>query len=280
MNNIFVGNLSFEATKEDIQKLFEPFGVVANAVIVERKKGKSRGYGFVEMPNEEERTKAIEDLHGKEFMGRELSVSVLVPKIKPVKHRKLKSGVRKWNNQIGPKPPVDNEGGSKPWVKSERSFTPADSSRQEKKPYRREDRESKPWVKREGAPRSTGSARREEKPYRRDDRESKSWTKKEGSFRPSGNPQNAGRPYRKDDRGSKPFHKEEPEGKPYLREGHRSKPWEQMKSASKPPYKKFDDPSKPRGKSEGAFKSSSKPVGGLKPFNKTGPSSKSWPKKG
>ena len=55
MNNIFVGNLSFKSTKEDVTKLFEAFGTVANVTIMERKKGKSRGYCFVDMPNEEEK---------------------------------------------------------------------------------------------------------------------------------------------------------------------------------------------------------------------------------
>jgi len=82
MNNIFVGNLSFKATKEDVVKLFDPFGTVANVVVVEKKKGKSRGFGFVDMPNEEERSAAIAALQGKEFMWRVLSVSPVIPKVK------------------------------------------------------------------------------------------------------------------------------------------------------------------------------------------------------
>jgi len=82
MNNIFVGNLSFKATKEDVVKLFEPFGMVANVVIMEGKKGASRGYGFVNMPNEEEKSAAIAALAGKEFMWRVLSVSPVAPKVK------------------------------------------------------------------------------------------------------------------------------------------------------------------------------------------------------
>ena len=82
MNNIFVGNLSFKATKEDLIKLFEPFGGVANVTILEGKKGRSRGYGFVDMPNEEEKNAAIAALEGKEFMWRPLSVSPVMPKVK------------------------------------------------------------------------------------------------------------------------------------------------------------------------------------------------------
>ena len=82
MNNIFVGNLSYKSTKEDVQKLFEPFGTVANVAIIEGKKSRSRGYGFVDMPNEDERNKAIAALNGKEFMWWELSVEAVAPKVK------------------------------------------------------------------------------------------------------------------------------------------------------------------------------------------------------
>src|SRR5471030_754494 len=94
MNNIFVGNLSFEASKEDLVKLFEPFGTVASAVIMERKKGKSRGYGFVDMPNEEEKNAAIAALQGKEFMWRILSVGPVIPKVKSEEKSDLESKPR------------------------------------------------------------------------------------------------------------------------------------------------------------------------------------------
>ena len=118
MNNIFVGNLSFQATKEDLVKLFEPFGSVANAVIMERKKGKSRGYGFVDMPNEEEKNAAIAALQGKEFMWRVLSVSVVIPKIKgepKPKEFKPKPPKKEWK----PKEVQAAPRKSKAWVKSQ-----------------------------------------------------------------------------------------------------------------------------------------------------------------
>ena len=111
MNNIFVGNLSFQATKEDLVKLFEPFGAVANAVIMERKKGKSRGYGFVDMPNEEEKNAAITALAGKEFMWRVLSVSPVIPKVKGELSKKFKPAKKEW------KPP---EAGSRPFRQDDR----------------------------------------------------------------------------------------------------------------------------------------------------------------
>jgi len=79
--NIFVGNLSFSAKEEDVYKAFAGFGAVANVVIVMEKKGKkSRGFGFVEMPNEQEALSAIAALHGKEILGRPVNVMVSLPK--------------------------------------------------------------------------------------------------------------------------------------------------------------------------------------------------------
>ena len=81
--NIFVGNLSFDATEADMRKLFEGFGNVASVAIVmrkERKGSKSRGFGFVDMPDEEQVQAAIAALDGQEFMGRPLDVSLAHPK--------------------------------------------------------------------------------------------------------------------------------------------------------------------------------------------------------
>jgi len=81
--NIFVGNLLFDATEADIKKLFEGFGDVLSVVIVmekEKKNPKSRGFGFVDMPDEQQAQAAITALNGKEFMGRVLKVDPTRPK--------------------------------------------------------------------------------------------------------------------------------------------------------------------------------------------------------
>src|SRR5208282_585160 len=84
--NIFVGNLSFLATEEDVKKIFEAFGIVAS-VSIKKKSGKnSRGFGFVGMPDDLQAQAAIAGLQDKEFMGRPLSVSEERPK--PVKPKK------------------------------------------------------------------------------------------------------------------------------------------------------------------------------------------------
>ena len=87
--NIFVGNLSFSATENDIKGVFEAFGVVS-VVKIKKKSGKnSRGFGFVSMPDELQAQAAIAGLQNKEFMGRIMSVSVQRPAVvKPKKDYK------------------------------------------------------------------------------------------------------------------------------------------------------------------------------------------------
>ena len=75
--NIFVGDLAFEAIESDLKRLFEGFGRVNSVTIIKEKNGiKSRGYGFVDMPDDEEGLGAINGLTGKDFMGRVLNVSL------------------------------------------------------------------------------------------------------------------------------------------------------------------------------------------------------------
>lgn len=73
--NIFVAKLDYSITSEELQELFEGYGTVKSAkVIFDRDSGRSRGFGFVEMPEEEEALAAIEDLNGAEIEGREIAV--------------------------------------------------------------------------------------------------------------------------------------------------------------------------------------------------------------
>jgi RNA recognition motif-containing protein len=79
--NIYVGNLSHDASDSDLQKAFEAFGQVASVNIIKDKfSGQSRGFGFVDMPSKDEAQAAITGMSGKEFMGRELSVNEARPR--------------------------------------------------------------------------------------------------------------------------------------------------------------------------------------------------------
>jgi RNA recognition motif-containing protein len=78
---LYVGNLSFNTSNQDLSELFAQMGTVETATVVEdRDTGRSRGFGFVEMASREEGEKAIEELNGKEFAGRELKVNEAKPR--------------------------------------------------------------------------------------------------------------------------------------------------------------------------------------------------------
>lgn len=75
--NMYVSNLSFHTKDDELRKLFEVFGAVSSAkVINDRETGRSRGFGFVEMESTEEGNAAIKGLNNKEIEGRAMSVSI------------------------------------------------------------------------------------------------------------------------------------------------------------------------------------------------------------
>jgi RNA recognition motif-containing protein len=79
--NIYVGNLAFTTTDDDLRQLFEPYGVVDEIrVITDRDTGRSKGFGFVEMPDSTTAKTAIAGLQGKELAGRTLTVNEAKPR--------------------------------------------------------------------------------------------------------------------------------------------------------------------------------------------------------
>ena len=79
--NIYVGNLNYSTTEDSVRALFEPHGEVASAnIITFRDTGRSRGFGFVEMPNQQEAQTAITALGGTELDGNALTVNEARPK--------------------------------------------------------------------------------------------------------------------------------------------------------------------------------------------------------
>ena len=78
---LYVGNLSREATDDDLKQAFEPFGQVTSATVIkERFSGESKGFGFVEMPTKAEAESAIAGLNGKEMRGRSIKVNESQPR--------------------------------------------------------------------------------------------------------------------------------------------------------------------------------------------------------
>jgi RNA recognition motif-containing protein len=82
--NIFVAKLNFKTRKEDLEKAFSQFGQVSSAkIVIDRETGRSKGFGFVEMPNDEEAQQAIDALNEKELDGRIIVVKPANPKPAP-----------------------------------------------------------------------------------------------------------------------------------------------------------------------------------------------------
>ena len=81
MKNIFVGNLSFSSGEDAVRGLFETYGTVDRvSIITDRETGRSRGFAFVEMSNDEEAERAINSLNGAEIGGRRINVNEARPR--------------------------------------------------------------------------------------------------------------------------------------------------------------------------------------------------------
>ncbi|MCX5704492.1 MAG: RNA-binding protein [Candidatus Omnitrophica bacterium] len=268
--NIFVGNLMFDANEGDIKKLFEGFGNVVSVVIVmskDKKMPKSRGFGFVQMPDEQQALAAIEALNGKEFMGRALNVNPGRSKIEILRESELK---KKKKPRFGAKagerfqkqrerkkawfsPVFDKYSGSKAPRSNGRAGTPPSAVDKRDRPSGRPGTSYRAGTRSYDSRRGSDGVQEKTKPWRKPDGEAKPWKKTEGGFKP----------WRKSEGGTKPWKKVEGEanstgiGLPRpIKEG--PKPWRKPAGGAKPWKKSSDRPQKPR------FKGRSK-AGGYKP---------------
>lgn len=79
--NIYISNLNYSTKSESLKALFEEYGEVSSAnIITDKETRRSRGFGFVEMPNDADGQKAIDELNGTTFEGKEINVNVARPK--------------------------------------------------------------------------------------------------------------------------------------------------------------------------------------------------------
>ncbi len=79
--NVYVGNLSYDLSEEDLKSAFEEYGEVTSAKIIsDRYSGRSKGFGFIEMSSDDEAKAAIEGLSGKELAGRAIVVNEARPR--------------------------------------------------------------------------------------------------------------------------------------------------------------------------------------------------------
>ena len=87
--DIYVGNLDYNTTDADLEQLFSNYGSVTSArVIIDKLSGRSKGFGFVEMPDQDEAETAISEINGTEFMGRTLRVNESQPKPRTTSNRR------------------------------------------------------------------------------------------------------------------------------------------------------------------------------------------------
>ncbi|HEY9693331.1 MAG TPA: RNA-binding protein [Oculatellaceae cyanobacterium] len=93
--SVYVGNLSFDVTQDDLSQAFAEYGTVKSVQLpTDRETGRMRGFGFVEMSNDAEETAAIDALDGAEWMGRDLKVN----KAKPRTERSSSGGGGGWGD--------------------------------------------------------------------------------------------------------------------------------------------------------------------------------------
>lgn len=88
MSKLYVGNLLYETTEDDLKEYFGQMGTVTSATIIRFRDGKSKGFGFIEMESDEAAQKAIAELNGKDFKGR----NIVVAEARPPKPREERGG--------------------------------------------------------------------------------------------------------------------------------------------------------------------------------------------
>jgi len=254
--NIFVGNLLFAATEGDLKKLFAGFGNVASVAIVMEKKGiKSRGFGFVQMPDEEQALAAIAALNDKEFMGRPLNVSPARPKpaVDPDKGK-----AKKIYSQIevrGQEYPKE-EGGQKAWYKpafNKKRGGYKTGRRSQSFMKRRaasgilEEARPKPWQKKRGEDTPWKKTDGESRPWRKSTGEPKPWQKSRGEDASCKKTDGESRPWRKSTGEPKPFERKEGEFKPWRKKVVESKPWRKSGKRPRPRQSQIESRRKPGG---------------------------------
>ena len=89
MKKIYIGNLSYSVTQEELEKVFSEYGSVSSSVVISDKfTGRSKGFGFIEMENSDEAEKAIQELDGKSIQGRNIRVNEAQPRKDQAKNKR------------------------------------------------------------------------------------------------------------------------------------------------------------------------------------------------
>jgi RNA recognition motif-containing protein len=153
--NIFVGNLPFLATENEVKSVFEAFGTVSSVSIKKKSGQNSRGFGFVSMPDDLQAQAAIAGLQNKDFMGRPLNVSIERPKVlKPKKDykeiKKLRLEAKNKPSAVFVAPIIhEKEVDPKAYKESKKEDTPSRRIREDAKKFS-EPAGAQAWEKRKG----------------------------------------------------------------------------------------------------------------------------------
>jgi RNA recognition motif-containing protein len=238
---IFVGNLAFAASQLDVQKLFEGFGIVSSvAIVMEKKEAKSRGFGFVEMPDDQQAGVAISSLDGKEFMGRPLNVSPARSKseLRPKKNKKEISRIRLEAEDLSDQ---GESGENRPFTRGSffdenRGYKEGRRSRSYLKQHKLSGfkEQSQPRVKKSANPMR----------WRKKQGQSKPWQKKPEGFKFGDNAGGEFKPLKKSNGGLTPRKKSEGESKPRKKDIKESSPRKKTSSVSLKPWRK--NPGRPQ----------------------------------
>jgi RNA recognition motif-containing protein len=239
--NIFVGNLSFEANEGDVKKLFEGFGNVTSVVIVmrkEKKTPKSRGFGFVQMPDEQQTLAAIGALNGKEFMGRVLNVNSARPNPTgiglPIP---IKEGPKAEAQAVvelkEKRQPGTYKGGRRTHSYTKRRGL--GGMQEEAKLRQGSQGNPMPWHKRKDQAKPWQKSSSEHKPWKKTGGEARSWKKAEGEFKPWRKSEGCIKPWKKPTGDAKHWKKAEGDAKPWSKSNGRP-----QKSRFNPSTSSFD----------------------------------------
>jgi RNA recognition motif-containing protein len=246
--NIFVGNLAFDATQDDIKKLFEGFGNVTSAVIVmsrEKKAPKSRGFGFVEMSDEEQALAAIAALNEKEFMGRILNISQARPKTEADRQSELKMKMQlraKAKAELLLRKEQEQQKVLANPILNQHLVLKDGRVRLSGRPGTyRGGRRTRSYVIRRGL----AGMQEEAKPRQRNQDNPMRWRKRKDQAKPWQKAEGEARPWKKAEGEFKPWRKSEGGIKPWKKPAGDAKPW--SKSSERPQKSRFKGRRKPGG---------------------------------
>ncbi len=233
--NIFVGNLSFAATEANVKKLFEGFGSVASVRIVMEKKGtKSRGFGFVQMPDEQQALAAIVALNDKEFIGRPLNVSPARPKPAVERDKGEAKKIRFEIKAKGQQHPGEEKDRKDAW------FNPVFNK---KRGGYKTGRRSRSFVKR----RAASGIVEEAIPKRKNRENPMRWQKKYEQPKPGQKNQGQPKPWKKVEGEPKPWRKTEGKSKPWRKSAGEPKPRRKSSKRPRPHQSRIQSRRKPGG---------------------------------